>query len=272
MKDLAVVLKAVRYQDRHQIITALTQSHGKITAMARNSVHSRRFGASLEPFTAGEWEVYEKGEFWSLTEAQTKRSFEGIRKDFTRLSLASVFSEIMLRVAPPHQACPELFRMHSNALATVEEHHQPGNEIFFLTSYFAKILQWSGYQPLLKECLGECGRDLRDSIQDNLKLLCLVKDAGWICEVCRREKTRHVVQHIGEGIIGKEDLHPLSAVAVMDFFLSLIHPIRRVHQEVQGSHEEHLELFQYLEALMAYHVPGFDQTPLKSLQFCFNRI
>jgi len=51
-EDLAIVLRAVPYEERHRIVTALTEHHGKITGMAKNAIQSRRFGGCLETFTA----------------------------------------------------------------------------------------------------------------------------------------------------------------------------------------------------------------------------
>ena len=34
-----------------------------------------------------------------------------------------------------------------------------------------------------------------------------------------------------------------------------------------ASREEHQELFRFLEALVIYHLPGFDRKPIKALRF-----
>src|SRR5688572_25025319 len=122
-RDLAIILKSIVFEERHRIVTALTENHGLVSALARNSIQSRRFGGSLEPFTASEWFFVGKpgAELFSIREAHVKRSYEGLRKSFERLSMASVFNELMMRLAPQHEPCPELFRMHSNALAALEE-------------------------------------------------------------------------------------------------------------------------------------------------------
>src|ERR1700746_1867792 len=101
-RDLAIVLRSIAYEERHRIVTALTENHGQISAMARNAIHARGFGGPLDLFAASEWLFVDKpgADLARLDEAQIRRSFEGIHKDFEKLSLASVFSEFMLRVAP----------------------------------------------------------------------------------------------------------------------------------------------------------------------------
>ena len=59
----------------------------------------------------------------------------------------------------------------------------------------------------------------------------------------------------------------ISPAAIRDFHMSLSVPIRQVLGQVRASRREHAELFAFLEALLTYHVPGFDQAPLKGLRF-----
>jgi DNA repair protein RecO len=193
-KDLAIILRSVAFEDRHRIVTALTERHGQISGLARNSIQSRRFGGTLEPFTASEWLFVEKpgAELVQLNEAIIRRSFEGIRKDFERLSLASVFSEFMLRIAPKNENCVDLFKLHSNALAALEE--MPEGEasertiLLLLNGYLAKALQWSGNQPRLQACQS-CKRSL-DTLSPTDSITCLISDAAWLCPNCRSSQTR----------------------------------------------------------------------------------
>src|SRR6187551_429479 len=96
-RDLAIVLRSIPYEERHRIVTALTEQHGQVTGLARNAIQSRRFGGCLEAFAASEWQFVIKpgAELVRIEQAQIRRSFDGLRKDFERLSMASVFGEIM---------------------------------------------------------------------------------------------------------------------------------------------------------------------------------
>lgn len=256
-RDLAIILRSVAYEERHRIVTALTENHGQVSAMARNSIQSRRFGGTLEPFAAAEWTYVDKpgAELWRLDEAKIRRSYEGLRKNFERLSLASVFNELMLKLAPKQQPCPELFRLHSNALAALEEAPDETDpekpaELAFLNGYLAKLLQWSGSQPRLLHCLG-CETPL-DRVDSEASLTCRISDAGWLCGNCRSAEA---------------PLLKVQPMAVLDFHVCLLLPIRQVSGAMQATRAQHQELFKFLEALFAYHLPGFDREPLKSLRF-----
>lgn len=264
-RDIAIILRVTPFEERHRIVVALTEAHGKITAMAKNSVASRRFGGALEPFAASEWLFTEKPghELVFLSEAHIKKSYEGLRKDFERLSMASVLNELMLRVAPQQEPCEELFRLHANALATLEEVSiaKGGLPLSILNAYLAKVLQWNGSQPRLHACLG-CETSI-ETLDLRLSLSCRVADAGWVCEHCRENHT-HTIENRGAF---EHSLLRITPAAIQDFFLSLRLPIRQISAQATASRAEHQDLFKFLEALFIYHVPGFDQQPLKGLRF-----
>jgi DNA repair protein RecO len=264
-RDLAIVLRSIPFEERHRVVTALTEHHGQISGLARNSIQSRRFGGTLDLFTASEWLFVEKpgAELVRLDEAQIKRSFEGIRNDFERLSLASIFSEFMIRVAPKNEACPDLFRLHSNALATLEELTDNSSNLKLLNGYLAKLLQWSGNQPQLQRC-HDCQKPLNE-MNDDSELSCLITDAAWICPHCRSQGTKHIS---GQGQVGFQTAQiRVSPLAMIDFLMSLVSPIRQIPTHSQASLDDHKKLFSFIEALFVYHLQGFDKKPMNGLRF-----
>lgn len=258
------------YEERHRVVTALTENHGRISALARNSIQSRRFGGSLEPFAAAEWTFVERvgADLYRVEGARIRRGYEGLRKDFEKLSLASVFNEVMLRIAPEREPCPELFRLHANALALIEElpvsyvsGHGP-----LLNAYLAKVMQWSGNQPQIQSCMS-CGVALDTVIEtsgSSASLNAAVAEAGWICPSCRMTGTKHVQT-------GAQDFRQralrVSAGAMRDFYWSLITPIKNIPDLMKATKPEHEALFEFIQALMEYHVTGFDRASFKSLRF-----
>ena len=255
VQDLAIVLKSIRYQDRHRIVTALTENHGQISALARNSIQSKRFGGTLDLFAASRWTFTRRpnATLHQLTEASIKQPFEGLRKDFHKLSLASVLTEFLLIMTPPQEACPELFKLHSNALWILEEidfKDRPGAPLALLNIYLIKLLQWSGNQPPLDNC-AQCGKLLSQEVaEQNFQLHGLLENGGWSCRNCGGSRT-----------------YLLDARALQEVQLGLSQPLRKTLETVHTSEENHRHLFRFLEAFFLYHIPGFDQHPLKSLRF-----
>ncbi len=268
-EETAIVLRSVPYEERHRIVTALTEHHGKISALARNAIQSRRFGGCLESFTASSWRIGEaRGDLYHVQEATIRKDFAGLRKDFEILSLASVFNELMLRLAPEREPCLDLFKLHSNALATLEEFADLGRPVesrillVLLNAYLSKVLQWNGTQPQLLRCLG-CERSLLDFPSD-VRLRCHISVACWTCPNCRSVKPDSATDY-APGF--QHQFFEATQAAVGDFYIGLSTPIRKVTELTQGSLEDQKLLFSLLESLLIYHVPGFDRTPLKGLRF-----
>lgn len=255
LTDLAIVLRVVPYEERHRIVTALSQNSGKISALAMNAVQSKRFGSALEMFSAGDWHLVEGAgqNLFRLDEAKIRRSFENIRKNFETLTLASVFTELMIRLAPEGEPAPELFALHSNALAVLDERAKTWTQDFtlpLLNSFLIKLLRWNGHQPQLTNC-SQCHHPLED-LELEMGATLLVEEAAWICSTCR-PTTAHRGRVSMAGIQDLQNLHRIPIKHALSFALT--------------TPADQKNIFNYLENLFAYHVPGFDKTQLKSLRF-----
>lgn len=258
------------------MITALTEKNGKISALARNSVQSRRFGGCLEPFAASTWRMASKNssDLFYVESAAIRKSFEGLRGDFEILALASVFNELMIRIAPEREPCDDLFKLHSNALAFLEELANKSREagaeggveprllLTLLNAYLAKVLQWNGTQPQLLRCLG-CEKSLLDFSAET-RLRCHIAIACWTCPECRQVRPDSAADY-APGF--QHQFFEATQAAVGDFYIGLTTPIRKVTELSQGSVTDQKMLFVLMESLLIYHVPGFDRTPLKGLRF-----
>jgi DNA repair protein RecO len=257
-RDLAIVLRVIPFEERHLIVHALTENHGQVTAIARNAVHSRRFGGALEPFTAAEWSYHEKPgtEFVSLREVNVKRAFEGIRSSFEKLTAASALNEMVLRVAAAKEGSPLLFRLHANALAALEELVEDDlldlHLLRLLNADLAKILQWSGHQPQTAQCL-DCGKAflaLNSDEMQSREFVVSFERAGWFCVECGVDRGGFKVP----------------AMAFLDLASAMHFPLKQALGQMHAEKSAHQSLFQFLEGVVSYHVPGFDGRPFKSLK------
>lgn len=286
MNDLAIVLRAIPYSERDLIVTALTQTHGRLTALARNAVQSRRFGAALEPFTASEWTWAERGELPSLREAVVKRDFAGLRGDFQQMAIAGAMSEILLRVTtpPPDEPGEEalggsnhrLFALHSNALAALEA-SKPGRAARVLNAFLLKLLHWHGTPPALEHCrrCGSAVSELSESEGQNLVMILDSAEGGWTCPACSNPSETHksawAVEEAGAPDLQKNGPAHWTRIRArgLSTLKILAHaPIRSVPEMTDAEIAPEADVpLQSLMGLLAHHIPGFDRTPLKSLRF-----
>jgi len=174
----------------------------------------------------------------------------------------------MLRLAPEREPCLDLFKLHSNALAMLEELAETGRAaeprmlLAMLNAYLSKVLQWNGTQPSLLRCLG-CERSLLD-FSANARLRCHISVACWTCPECRDVKPDSAADY-APGF--QHQFFEATQAAVGDFYIGLSSPIRKAAELAQGTLEDQKLLFALLESLLIYHVPGFDRAPLKGLRF-----
>lgn len=273
-RELAIVLRSVATGERDRVVTALTETGGLRAGLARNSIQSRRFGGALEMFTAAEWSFVARPgqELVSLREATVRRAFEGVRKDLNRLGLAGAFSEILLKLLQPGESAPELFKLHSNALAHLEE---DGASVALLIVYVTKVLSWSGHQPRWLHCLA-CEKPLSDLWREHQTrtegtasadtaeatwLACRIPEAGWLCPECRLSAGSAQQAHVG--LTGSH----ISLHAAAEAGAKLHLPIRQAVREFALGLPEQRELLEFVRSLLLFHVPGFDRQPLRSLEF-----
>lgn len=263
-QDIAVILKTIPYQERDRIVSAITKQNGLVSAIAKNSIQSRRFGGSLNLFNISEWSFrsHRENSLLFLTSAEWKKSFSNIEKNFEKLSLASFFNETLLKTAPKNQNCPEFFQLHVNALQLLNEFE--GIEIvqrklILINAYWIKILQSSGHQPKLHACF-QCNVSIEEAEGD---LSCMISTAAWLCIHCQKKKNHYL-----EGSSALQNIPiKIRKGGIEDLKKIATSPIRQVFEDSKHSLEIHQAVFKWLESLLLYHIPGFDGTPMKSFRF-----
>ncbi len=253
-RELGFVLKSSPYQERDLILVLFTEKRGKISAIARNGIQSKRFGASLDLFLASEFELDPKSSHHAehrddfliqLNSAQPRHSIRAITQHLEKLAVASCLNELLVKTLPPGRAALDMFKLYSNALLTIEE-RSPEQSVGVLNGFMLKLTQWLGVQPLLTRCQS-CQRTLTEIEGDYVRPL--LAQGSWVCQQCRSE--------------GASAL--LSRQVLNDAVVAMIQPIKKL--ELTASMDDHFELLQYLEKHLAFCVPGFEKDELSSIRF-----
>ncbi len=256
-KDLAIVLRSVAYGDRDRIVTALTEHHGLLSGGAKNAVQSRRFGGALDLFCASEWVFHEKrsSDLVQIVEAQPRKEFTALSRNLIALGVASLWNEIVLRLSPEGERVTELFKIHSHGLVALEEaiaQTAADAKCFaILNAYILKVLRWSGHEPKLEKCL-RCERTAMN-LEEGASVFISVEEAGWECGRCASLS----------GTLHREELG-LELFSELLVYAAL--PLRKIAESTHLSEGGLKRLYQVLEALLIFHVPGFDRSPFRSLK------
>ncbi len=262
-KDHAIVLRLLRYQERHQIVTALTENFGLVSAIARNSVQSRRFGGCLEPFTASLWHFQLSSGMAQLKEAHfvhslgPDHSLSDLLGDYEKYTLASAFCELLLKILKEDEPVPSIFRLLANSLWQLAAWPSQQEKLSLLIVYLGKLLQTLGLQPALQHC-HRC-QCLLSELPLEQAVFGLPAEAAWICLACYHTHAQSRLQP-GVTVPGASLrlLHHQLTVSIRSLALAQQAALR-------GAVSEQLALFEFLMRLYAFHVPELTVTPVRSL-------
>ena len=92
-KSKGIVLRSIRYGEADRILDLYTRDAGLISAIAKGIRRTKsRFGARLEPLSCVDFVAYHGRTLDTITQAETLRSFHGVREDLVRFetSICSV--------------------------------------------------------------------------------------------------------------------------------------------------------------------------------------
>ena len=247
--DRGIPLKVVAYEDRHRIVTALTENHGLISAMAKNSVQSRRFGSALGLFVASKMGFTKSrdGDWGHLSEAEVQKTFSGISTDFEKLSYCSFLNEVFLKIAQPGVPAPELFKLYVNALNEIDLAKNSETVLIVICIALTKILGWTGHKPNFKSCL-MCQKNI-ENVEDSKVTLDYLQ-MSWICPDCSEPV----------GITA-------TPLFVFEMGFAATQPIKNSIQVIKSDLETLKSGFQFLLRSICYHLPGLDVNQIQSLRF-----
>lgn len=253
-QDLAVILRSLPYQERDRLVVGFTENHGKVTVIARNSIQSRRFGGSLDLFTAGDWHFTLKPhrEIHWLQEVQVRYAYPGLRKDYDRYTLASFCNEILLKLDFEVDMSPQLFRTYTSTLKSIEILKNPEHFFALLNAFLGKILQISGNLPLFHHC-SSCEVSFKEEAlaHSSEMLLLSVDDGGWICQNCLNKAQTTATT-------SSKTWLAVPITTLLDFFTFQQTAILQVEKISTEPSIHHQKLFDFLLRFLRFHLPGFE--------------
>ena len=94
--DKGLVLREVNWRDADMMLTVLTETNGKISAVARGVRRkSSRISAAVQPLAYSEFTFFESAGRYTINEAEPVELFYELRQDIVKLALASYFAELL---------------------------------------------------------------------------------------------------------------------------------------------------------------------------------
>lgn len=153
-----VVLRTHKLGESDRIITFVTDTRGKVRAVAKGVRKTKsRIGARLEPTTHVSLLLYEGRELDVVNQAEAVEHFKNVRDDIDRLGRAAALLEAVDAVSQECHDDPSLYRMLVGALGALDRADSPT----LVPAFYWKLLTHEGYEPILDSCV-RCQTELID--------------------------------------------------------------------------------------------------------------
>ena len=179
-KSKGIVLRSIRYSEADRILDLYTRDAGLVSAIAKGIRRTKsRFGARLEPLSCVDFVAYHGRTLDTVTQAETLRSFHGVREDLTRFETAAGLVGNVRALSGGDEADRRVFNLLYNALDTLETCDSGFENIEAALGIKLSIL--AGYAPQLDVCLA-CETDL-DAASEPLHFA--PDHGGVLCHECR---------------------------------------------------------------------------------------
>ncbi|HEV8572723.1 MAG TPA: DNA repair protein RecO [Actinomycetota bacterium] len=174
-KDQGIVLGSVKLAEADKIVTILTQSSGKIRAVAKGIRRTTsKFGARLEPFTHVDLMLYRGRSLDTVTQAEILHPFRALRDDFALFSAGEAMLEATDKVAEEHERNVRLFLLLLQGLRALER--RPADPAAVAEAFLLRLLGLSGFAPALLAC-AVCGTTPARRFSHS--------QGGAVCEECQ---------------------------------------------------------------------------------------
>lgn len=151
----ALVLREVKFKEADKLLTVLTQDEGKLTVRARGALRkSCKYSASAQLLTFSEMTLFGNKGRWSINEANTLETFDGLRQDLGLLALGSYFAQLLETLSDEDSPNPAVLSLGLNALYALSNGYYTPEHI--KAAFELRLMALSGYAPMAEGC-GVCG-------------------------------------------------------------------------------------------------------------------
>ncbi len=171
-----LVIRRADYGDYDRMVTLFTPEHGKLDAIARGCRRPKSpFTNAVEPFVSGEYQLFQRGDRFSIDQCQLRDTHFELREDYERLLHGVYWLKLIDAGVPRDVPARDLFLMTLTALAHLNYGDFPPQMLTM--AYEMHFMALSGYPPRVDACI-KCGRPIEGDARFDARL------GGAICPSC----------------------------------------------------------------------------------------
>ena len=175
-KATGIVIKTYEAGESSTRIKLLCKDMGKITVFARGAKNTKsRLLSACQPFTYGEYMLYAGRDFYSVSQAEIKESFSGIKSDLKSLAYASYLAELTEKTVPEGMEADDVLRLLYMAFEVLNE--SKNDAALAAVVFEIKYLQMSGVLAEDEFCTA-CGKE-----EDGMRAFSC-ESGGLLCRDC----------------------------------------------------------------------------------------
>lgn len=160
LKVQALVLRITDYNDTDALLSLLTSQQGKLTAKVRGLRRKNSpMVAPCQLLCYSEFVLYENKGFYTVNEARTIEIFQPLRKDLTKLSLATYFAQVAEVLSQGDFPDSSLLSLTLNSMYALSKLNYTETKVKAVFELRCACI--AGYEPDLTGCVN-CGASLPD--------------------------------------------------------------------------------------------------------------
>ncbi len=186
-----LVLRITDYNDHDALLTLLTRQQGRLTVKARGLRRKNSpLTAPCQLLAFAEFTLFESRGRYTINEAHSIELFQPLRRDLTKLSLATYFAQAAEIISQEDMPNPELLSLVLNCLYALSKLDLDALMVKSVFELRAACL--AGYAPDLSACR-QCGNALPDRFD--------VSEGCLECSDCRGTGSDGLRMPVTEGML-----------------------------------------------------------------------
>ena len=151
VKVKGIVIKEVAYKDNDKIITILTDSLGKVSAVAKGAKKTNSpFLASSQYLVYSEFVLYQNTGYYYLNSAAVINTFYNLRIDFDKIQLVFDMTKLINSVTDENQDCEKILKLFLNTIYVLDKYEKDTKLV--VNTFKIKLFSILGFAPRQDKC------------------------------------------------------------------------------------------------------------------------
>lgn len=161
IKVKGIVIREVAYKDNDKIITILTDSLGKVSAIAKGAKKTNSpYLASSQFLVYSEFVLYQNTGYFYLNSASVINTFYNLRIDFDKLQTVFDLTKLLNTVTDENQDCEKILKLFLNTIYALDKLDK--DKKLIINAFKIKLFALLGFAPRQDKC-ANCSKSLLDA-------------------------------------------------------------------------------------------------------------